>query len=291
MVNDRVAVLGLGRMGAAMADTLSRAGFELIVWNRSHEAAARVAVELGATQADTPAAAVSSAKIVVSSLADDAALEAVHLDAEGSVAGAGPGTVVVETSTVDPETILRLASEFEKQGAHLLDAPVSGSVGLVAQGALTSMVGGDEGALATARPVLDALSKAVFHMGPSGSGATMKLAVNALVHAINLALSESLVLAEAGGIDRSLAYEVFANSAAGSPFIQYKRPAFEGPDETPVAFSLDLVAKDLRLILGLADRLGVPMAQGAINAAVANAAIEAGLGQADMSALAVHLRG
>lgn len=118
----------------------------------------------------------------------------------------------------------------------------------------------------------------------------MKLAVNALVHAINVALSESLVLAEAGGVERSLAYEVFTSSAAGSPFIQYKRPAFEQPDETPVAFSLDLVAKDLRLILGLADRLGVPMAQAAVNAAAAQAAIEAGLGGADMSALAVHLR-
>jgi 3-hydroxyisobutyrate dehydrogenase/2-hydroxy-3-oxopropionate reductase len=290
MVINQVAVLGLGRMGAAMADTLSRAGFSLTVWNRSHDTAERVAAELGATVADSPAAAASAAQIVVSSLADDAALEAVHLDGEGTVAGVRPGTVVVETSTVDPETILRLAPEFEKRGAHLLDSPVSGSVGLVAQGALTSMVGGDEHALATARPVIDALSRSVFHMGPSGSGATMKLAVNALVHAINLALSESLVLAEAGGIERSLAYEVFANSAAGSPFIQYKRPAFESPDETPVAFDLDLVAKDLRLILGLADRLGVPMAQGAINAAVANSAIEAGLGDADMSALAVHLR-
>ncbi len=291
MIDGQIAVIGLGRMGAAMADTLSRSGFELILWNRSGDVAERVAADIGATVADTPAAAAAPAAVVVSSLADDSALEAVHLDGEGTVAGVRPGTVVVETSTVAPETIRRLAPEFERRGAHLLDAPVSGSVGLVAQGALTSRVGDDAGALERARPVIDALSRAVFHMGASGSGATMKLAVNALVHAINVALSESLVLAEAGGIERSLAYEVFANSAAGSPFVQYKRPAFESPDETPVAFSLDLVAKDLRLILGLADRLGVPMAQGAVNAAVANVAIEAGLGGADMSALAVHLRG
>lgn len=274
-----------------MAGTLSRAGFDLVVWNRSHEAAEQVAAEVGAQVADSPAAAVSEAEVVVSSLADDAALLAVHLDGEGTVAGVGPGTVVVETSTVDPETIQRLAPEFETKGAHLLDGPVSGSVALVEQGTLTSMVGGDASALEKARPVIDVLSKAVFHMGGSGAGATMKLAVNALVHAINVALSESLVLAEAGGVERSLAYEVFASSAASSPFIQYKRPAFEQPDETPVAFSLDLVAKDLRLILGLADRLGVPMAQGAINAAAAQAAIEAGLSGKDMSALAVHLRG
>ncbi len=287
---ERVAVIGLGRMGAAMAGTLSRSGFDLVVWNRSHEAAERVAGDVGAAVADSPAAAASAADVVVSSLADDAALLAVHLDGEGTVAGLAPGSVVVETSTVDPVTIQRLAPEFESRGAHLLDSPVSGSVALVDQGALTSMVGGDARALEKARPVIDALSKAVFHMGGSGSGATMKLAVNALVHAINVALSESLVLAEAGGVDRALAYDVFASSAASSPFIQYKRPAFEQPDETPVAFSLDLVAKDLRLILGLADRLGVPMAQGAVNAAAAQAAIEAGFGGKDMSALAVHLR-
>jgi 3-hydroxyisobutyrate dehydrogenase-like beta-hydroxyacid dehydrogenase len=290
MTVERVAVIGLGRMGAAMAGTLSRAGFDLVVWNRSHEAAERVAGDVGADVADSPAAAASAADVVVSSLADDAALLAVHLDGEGTVAGLAPGSVVVETSTVDPVTIQRLAPEFESRGAYLLDSPVSGSVALVDQGALTSMVGGDAHALEKARPVIDALSKAVFHMGTTGSGATMKLAVNALVHAINVALSESLVLAEAGGVERSLAYEVFAASAASSPFIQYKRPAFERPDETPVAFSLDLVAKDLRLILGLADRLGVPMAQGAVNAAAAQAAIEAGLGGKDMSALAVHLR-
>lgn len=290
MTVERVAVIGLGRMGAAMAGTLSRAGFDLTVWNRSHEAAERVAADVGAVVADSPASAASGVDVVVSSLADDAALLAVHLDGEGTIAGVGPGAVVVETSTVDPQTIQRLAPEFETRGAHLLDAPVSGSVALVEAGTLTTMVGGDAGALEKARPVIDALSKAVFHMGGSGAGATMKLAVNALVHAINVALSESLVLAEAGGVERSLAYEVFASSAASSPFIQYKRPAFEQPDETPVAFSLDLVAKDLRLILGLADRLEVPMAQGAVNAAAAQAAIEAGLGGKDMSALAVHLR-
>lgn len=291
MNSGTVAVLGLGRMGAAMAGTLHRAGFDLVVWNRSREVAERVAEELGVEVSDTPSEAAAVAQVIVSSLSDDAALEAVHLDGEGTVSGIGHGSVVVETSTVDPQTIQRLAPEFEKRGAHLLDAPVSGSVGLVEQGALTSMVGGDTAALETARPVIDALSKAVFHMGDNGAGATMKLAVNALVHAINLALSESLVLAESAGIERSLAYEVFASSAASSPFIQYKRPAFEQPDEVPVAFSLDLVAKDLSLILGLADRLGVPMAQGAVTAAVARSAIESGLGSSDMSALAVHLRG
>lgn len=291
MAEGPVAVVGLGRMGAAMADTLSRSGFDLVLWNRTRSVADELAAALGAQVASTPAEAASHAEIVVSSLADDAALRAVHIGAEGTLAGATNRSVIVDTSTVDPMTVREVALRFTEIGALFLDAPVSGSVGLVQQGGLTSMVGGPEEALERVRPVLDSLSKAVFHLGPSGAGATMKLAVNALVHATNQALAESLVLAEAAGVDRSLAYDVFSASAASSPFIQYKRPAYESPSDAPVAFSLDLVAKDLELILGLAGRVSAPMAQGEANAAVVRAAIAAGLGSADMSALAVHLRG
>jgi 3-hydroxyisobutyrate dehydrogenase-like beta-hydroxyacid dehydrogenase len=143
----------------------------------------------------------------------------------------------------------------------------------------------------TARPVLDALAANVYEVGGLGSGATMKLAVNAIVHAVNVAVAEALILAEEAGVDRITAYEVFANSAVGSPFIQYKRAAFENPNEAPVAFSLDLVAKDLDLILGLADRLGVEMDQGVANRSVVGKAIDAGLGDRDMSAVAGYMRG
>jgi 3-hydroxyisobutyrate dehydrogenase-like beta-hydroxyacid dehydrogenase len=114
--------------------------------------------------------------------------------------------------------------------------------------------------------------------------------VNALVHGLGVALSESLVLAERAGIERSTAYEVFASGAAAAPFVLYKRSAFERPEETPVAFSLDLVAKDLDLILELAREAGAPMPQGESNRAEIGRAIEAGYGSADMSALARHLR-
>jgi 3-hydroxyisobutyrate dehydrogenase-like beta-hydroxyacid dehydrogenase len=153
------------------------------------------------------------------------------------------------------------------------------------------MAGGSGEALEKARPVLEALAAKVYEVGELGSGATMKLAVNAVVHAINVAVSEALVLAEKAGVDRAIAYEVFANSAAGSPFIQYKQSAFLNPDDTPLAFSLDLVAKDLDLILSLAERVGVEMDQGAANREVARKAIAAGLGDQDMSALAGYLRG
>jgi 3-hydroxyisobutyrate dehydrogenase-like beta-hydroxyacid dehydrogenase len=118
----------------------------------------------------------------------------------------------------------------------------------------------------------------------------MKLAVNALVHAINVAVSEALVLAERSGVERSVAYEVFASGAGAAPFVLYKRAAFEHPEETPVAFSLDLVAKDLDLILSLAEEVGAPMDQAVVNTSVVRAAVQAGLGSRDLSAIADFLR-
>lgn len=291
VADQTVAVVGTGRMGAAMAGTLSRAGFDVVLYNRTRETAEKAAAGIGARVVDTPREAAASADVVITSLADDAALEAVYRGPDGVVAGLREGMVVADTSTVDPGTVRELQDLVEAAGASLLDAPVSGSVALVEAGNLTIMVGGDAGALDRTRSVLEALSARIFHLGPLGAGATMKLAVNALVHAINTALSESLVLAEQAGVDRALAYEVFAAGAGGAPFVQYKQQAYLEPDAAPVAFSLDLVAKDLRLILGLAESVGVTMSQGAANLAVTEAAIASGLGDRDMSAIAEHLRG
>jgi 3-hydroxyisobutyrate dehydrogenase-like beta-hydroxyacid dehydrogenase len=144
--------------------------------------------------------------------------------------------------------------------------------------------------LERARPVLDPLAKQIFHVGDLGSGAVMKLAVNVIVHGLNLALGEALVLAERAGVDRTTAYEVFANSAIAAPFVHYKRQAFEHPGEVPVAFSLDLVSKDLDLILALAAQADAPMEQAAINNQVVKAAVAAGLGDRDLSELASYLR-
>ncbi|MDH3540687.1 MAG: NAD(P)-dependent oxidoreductase [Acidimicrobiia bacterium] len=285
-----VAVIGTGRMGAAMAGTLRRAGFDVVVFNRSPASAQDVAAATGARVGTTAGEAAAEADIVVSSLADDAALEAVYLGPDGVVAGLRPGTVVADTSTIDPGTIRDLLPSVLAAGSHLIDAPVSGSVQLVEAGKLTIMVGGDAAALELARPALEALSAQIFHLGPLGAGATMKLAVNALVHATNTALSEALVLAEKAGVDRAMAYEVFAAGAGGSPFVAYKKEAYLHPDEATVAFSLDLAAKDLRLILGLARRVGLEMRQGSANLAVTETAIDRGFGAHDMSALAAYLR-
>lgn len=285
-----VALIGTGRMGASMTGRLRGAGVDVVVYNRSRSRAERVAAETGATVADTAREAAAAAPVVLVSLADDHACTATYGGADGIAAGVRPGTVVAEMSTIDPQTVDRLGALLDERGTGLLDAPVSGSVPLVERGELTVMVGGAPADLESARPVLDVLARKIFHVGGRGAGSTMKLAVNGIVHALNHALAEALVLAEKAGVDRAAAYEVFANSAAAAPFVLYKRAAFEHPDETPVAFSLDLVAKDYGLILGLADRVGATVDQAAAGRRTVAAAIEAGLGDRDMSALAQFLR-
>jgi 3-hydroxyisobutyrate dehydrogenase-like beta-hydroxyacid dehydrogenase len=285
-----VAVVGAGRMGGAMVGTLRRAGIEVLVFNRTRAKAEAVAEATGARVAGTAAEAAAAAGVVISSLADDAAVEAAYGGPQGVAAGLRPGTVALESSTVDPRTVRALQPLVEERGAFLLDTPVSGSVPLVERGELMVMAGGDAAALEQARPVLDVLAARVIHVGELGAGATMKLVVNAVLHGLNLAVSESLVLAEKAGVARDAAYEVLASSAIAAPFVHYKRQAFEHPEQTPVAFSLDLSAKDLDLALGLAAEAGATMEQAGTNRRVVRAAIAAGLGAADLSALASYLR-
>jgi 3-hydroxyisobutyrate dehydrogenase-like beta-hydroxyacid dehydrogenase len=275
-------------MGGAMVGTLRQAGFDVVAWNRDRGKCHAVANTSGAEVAEGAAEAASAADVAITSLADDAAVEAVYADA---VEGFHAGQVVLEMSTIAPETVRKVARSVQGRGATMLDAPVSGSVPVVERGELLIMVGGDPDALERARPVLEALSSTIIHVGELGTGATMKLAVNALVHGLAVALSESLVLAERAGVKRTTAYEVFASGAAAAPFVLYKRAAFERPDETPVAFRLDLVAKDLDLILALAERVGAPMPQADTNREEVRAALAAGMGESDMSALAGYLRG
>ena len=272
-----------------MVGTLRRAGFDVVAWNRDRGKCHAVAHTSGAEVAEGAAEAASAADVAITSLADDAAVEAVYADA---VEGFHAGQVVLEMSTIAPETVRKVAPSVQRRGATMLDAPVSGSVPVVERGELLIMVGGDPDALERARPVLEALSSTIIHVGELGTGATMKLAVNALVHGLAVALSESLVLAERAGVERTTAYEVFASGAAAAPFVLYKRAAFERPDETPVAFSLDLVGQgsgpDPR---ARPRRVGAPMPQADTNREEVRAALAAGMGELDMSALAGYLRG
>jgi len=284
---ETVAVIGTGRMGAAMAGRVAAAGHRVTLYNRTPARAEG----LGLPVAATPRAAVAQAGFVLVSLADDEAVRAVYRGDEGLVAGLAPGAVVLETSTISPATVRDLADSVSVRGAALLDAPVSGSVALVERGELTVLVGGDPAALERARPILATFGRRILHLGGQGAGSTMKLVVNSVIHGLNEAVAEALVLAERAGVDRAAAYDVLANSAVAAPFVQYKREAYLDPESGGVAFALDLVAKDLRLISDLAASVGARMAQRDANAAVVDEAVRAGLGARDMSAIAILLRG
>lgn len=274
-----------------MARRFAAAGHQVVLWNRDASKADAVAGETGSAVASTAAEAAAAAEVVVTSLADDAAVRAVYLDEAGVAAGIGAGSVAVDTSTVAPETIHEVGAAVDTTGAGFLECPVSGSVATVGSGALTVMAAGDPDLVARVEPVLSAIAKRVIHVGDRGNGAATKLAVNGLVHGLNVALAEALVLAERAGVDRHIAYEVFASGAGGAPFVQYKREAYEDPDNTSVAFSLDLAAKDLELITALGERVGAPMAQANTGLDIVRHAIFAGLGDRDLSAVAVYLRG
>jgi 3-hydroxyisobutyrate dehydrogenase-like beta-hydroxyacid dehydrogenase len=285
-----VAVVGLGRMGSALARRLAGEGTDLVLHNRTQDRARSLASELGARAADTPAAAAGASDVAITMLADRPAVEAVWAGPDGLLAGAGRGSVLVDMSTVEPDSLHPYAARAKDIGVGILDAPVSGSVQLAESGGLTIMAGGEAADLERARPVLGRLATTIFHLGPLGSGSAMKLAVNAVIFALNNGVSEALVLAERFGIDRSTAYEVLARSAVGAPFVGYKRDAFVRPEDAPVGFSLDLARKDLDLIIHFARKVGVRTAQADTNA---HLIVEAGArlgGERDFSAVATYLR-
>jgi 3-hydroxyisobutyrate dehydrogenase-like beta-hydroxyacid dehydrogenase len=286
----RVALIGTGRMGSAMGARIAGAGHELTVFNRTRSRAEDVARSTGVQVADTPRDAAASAEICLVSLADDAAVTATYLADDGLIGGMQPGAVVCELSTVAPATVRGLSPLVAQRGATLIDTPVSGSVSVVESGTLTVMVGGDQAALDRARPVLETFAKSIFHLGDVGAGAIMKLVVNSLVHSLNVAVSEALVLAEKAGIDRETVYDIFEAGAAGAPYVKYKRAAFLQPGEIPVAFSLSLVAKDQELIHDLAQQTGARMDQGEASRQIVAEALGAQMGERDISEVAEFLR-
>lgn len=290
MIGQSAAVLGTGRMGSAMAERLAAQGIAVVIYNRTPDRATALAGKIGATVAGTPAEAASRADIVISMVADDAAVRDLYERSDGIAAGIRPGSVAIDMSTVLPDTIRAVAPAVRTRGAGVLDAPVSGSVSSTLAGELTIMVGGEADDLERARPILDRLARRVFHLGPLGTGAVMKLAVNTLIFGLNGAVAEGLVLAERNGIDRALAYEVLASSAAGAPMVAYKRANFVEPETTPVAFSLALAAKDLRLIRELATASDTSMPQASVNLDTIRAA-ERSMGKdLDFALVASHLR-
>ena len=289
----RVALLGLGLMGAGMARRLLDAGFPLTVWNRT-AAKATPLVEGGARLATSPRDAAEGAELVVSMVADDAASRALWLGVDGTgedgaLAGAAPGTVLIESSTVTPEWIAELAAAAERHGCALLDAPVTGSRTQAAAGALTFLVGGDAAAMARALPALTTMGVTVVHVGPTGSGALLKLVNNFLAGAQVAALAEAIALVERAGLDRDKALHLLTNGAPGSPAVKTLSARMTARDYTP-NFHLALMAKDLGYAVRAAERHGVRLTSAATARDAFQRAVDAGLGERDFSAVIEPLR-
>lgn len=285
-----VGFVGLGLMGWPMAANVAHAGFPVFAHNRTRERADAFARSTeGVTVCASPAEVSAVADVVLTMLADGPAVDEVYLGELGLFAGARPGTVFVEMSTIGPEHAAALGERVREAGLELVDAPVSGSVSTAESASLLVMAGGSDSAVARVRPILEAIGS-VVHVGPSGSGATMKLAVNTVVYGLNQSVSEALVLAERAGLDRRLTYEAFASSAVAAPFVHYRRAAFERPGEVPVAFRVELASRDLRLILDLGEKVGADLRQAETNLVVLDQAVDAGFGNEDVSAVASYLR-
>jgi 3-hydroxyisobutyrate dehydrogenase-like beta-hydroxyacid dehydrogenase len=196
-------------------------------------------------------------------------------------------------STTGPAAAREIAAEAARHGADFLDAPVSGSTVLAEQGTLTTMAGGPAEVFERVRPVLAAFTARQLHLGPSGAGAAMKLAVNIMIAATNQAVAEALALAADAGITPARAYETLTVSAVSSPFLGYKREAYlaDGDDtETPVAFTAALMAKDLELALSLAAAAGLLLPVATVARRSLDDACAAGFADADFSCVARLLR-
>jgi 3-hydroxyisobutyrate dehydrogenase-like beta-hydroxyacid dehydrogenase len=269
-------------MGLAMARNVLGAGFPLVVWNRT-AGRCDALVGAGARVAAEPRG-LADAQVVVTMVSDAEAARSVLLES-GLFDALQPGSVVLEMSTIGPAAAVELAGEALRRDVHLLDAPVSGSVTVAEAGQLFAMVGGDPEAYALAAPVLDAMTKGHVLLGPSGAGAAMKVAVNAMIAVTNEALAETLVLAERFGIAREQAYDVLAGGVLASPFLLYKRGAFLHPDTEPVAFTTALMQKDVSLAQGLAAALGIRLPAAAATSEVLQEALANDLADADIASV------
>jgi 3-hydroxyisobutyrate dehydrogenase len=284
-----IAFLGLGAMGSRMAVNLQAAGFALRVYNRDR-AKLRALVDKGAQPCDTPAAAVQGASFVVSMVADDLATRAVMLGADGAVAAATAGAIVIDSSTNTPAMAREVAQAAAARRVQYLDAPVSGSLAQAQGKELVFMVGGEAAAFERAQPVLKAMGRMAKHMGASGTGATIKLINNMLSGAATVAIAEAVMTAEAAGLDRAATLEVLAEGAAGSRLLKTRMPKMFNRDFT-AQFQLQLMEKDLRYFLLLAQELDRPTPLASLVRSEFQAARRGALGALDSCAVFLQAAG
>jgi len=285
----RVAFLGLGTMGAAMAANLARAGFAVTGWNRTEGRAPELA-DLGVAIADTPAAAAAEADIAVVCVSDTPDVEAVLFGAGGVVEGAREGTLIIDCSTIAPSGSWDFAARLRDRGLAMVDAPVSGGSEGAQKATLTIFVGGDAEDVDRARPVLAAMGKTITHVGPIGAGQAVKAVNQVILAGTYLGVAEGIVLAIRAGLDVEQVVEALGGGAAQS-WVLANRSGRMLANDYPLGFKVALHRKDLGIALDLAAQLGAALPVSALAAQLESGLIAQGHADDDMSALARAIRG
>lgn len=257
-----VGFIGLGLMGKPMAQNLLRAGFPLTVWNRTKSKADDL-VRAGAKLAENPREAAAQSDVLITIVSDPPALEEV-LFGSGALEELRKGTILIDSSTVSPDTERRVAAACAERGVDFLDAPVTGGTWGAEKGELVFMVGGEAKVLDRAKPVLEAMGKKFFLLGPNGAGQTVKLGMNLLLALEIDAWAESLALVTKAGVPAERLIEVMQSSMGHARLLDVKTPLML-KNEYPASFPLRLMHKDLRLALELAREHGtrLPAAEAA----------------------------
>ena len=257
----RIGLIGLGLMGRPMAMNLLKAGHKLTVWNRTPERAKEL-VAAGAVLAKTPHEVAEASEFLLTIVSDPPALESVLWGREGkndgALGGLRAGGIYVDSSTISPSLVGRIAAACKERGVRFLDAPVTGGDWGAREGNLVFMIGGDAETLRDAEPVLGVMGKKWFHLGPSGAGQTVKLAMNAILALQVGAMAEALALVTKAGLKGEQLVEVMQASMARSGVLDVKSPLMLKGDYKP-SFPLRLMHKDLGLALDLANQLGVAL--------------------------------
>ena len=261
MAQRRIGLIGLGLMGRPMGMNLLKAGHKLTVWNRTPERAKEL-VRAGAVLAKTPHEAAEASEFLLTIVSDPPALESVLWGHEGkndgALGGLRAGSIYVDSSTISPSLVGRIALTCKERGVGFLDAPVTGGDWGAREGNLVFMIGGDAETLRDAEPILGVMGKKWFHLGPSGAGQTVKLAMNAILALQVGAMAEALALVTKAGLKGEQLVEVMQASMARSGVLDVKSPLMLRGDYKP-SFPLRLMHKDLGLALDLANQLGVAL--------------------------------
>jgi 3-hydroxyisobutyrate dehydrogenase-like beta-hydroxyacid dehydrogenase len=255
--NSTIGFIGLGAMGQPMARRLLASGFKLVAYDHtSRKASALVAA--GAVSAPSARQLARKSEVIISCLPNDEAVLSVYQGSEGVIACANPGAIVIEMSTISPDTSRLLHRMGIERGIDVLDVAISGSTPAAESGTLTLLGGGDAYVFDACQPIFSAIAKQYFRMGTSGSGTAMKLVVNTLLGLNMQAIAEAVAFGEKAGLERKLLLEVLAKTAVISPAHQNKLLRAEN-DDYSAQFPLRLMNKDFRLILDKAGELGAPM--------------------------------